>query len=341
MVRTSALSGAFALAGLTWLLPAGIAGASPVPTSPAAVATSARPGPAVVSEAQNSACASVPAKAKVGQSEQASAALGPVSVKLSGTAAKSKYGGALLLAHASLEIWQGAKVVYHQPLAVPAGDALGPGHAFWPQSVTLSDQLTQPLCVTSFGGATRQDAVVIGMYSGGAHCCTWADIYPMPGGKVAAPIEHDFGDPGVVVSTNGGRAILQTADDSFAYEFDAFAFSGLPVLVYEVQGAKLVNTTKHHLGMVKANASMYWTAYKQAQDPKSGEGKGGGLGVLAAWVADECNLGQGQSAFNTVAKLESAGQLTGGPNDKGGPWPAGAKYVSVLKSFLVQHNYHC
>ena len=63
--------------------------------------------------------------------------------------------------------------------------------------------------------------------------------------------------------------------------------------------------------------------------------------MLAAWVADECTLGQGASAMATVGKLQSEGKLTGPPEEKGGPWPTSAKYVTTLKSFLAHHGYSC
>lgn len=317
-----AVSAAVAIASLTALRPAGA-------------------GPLSITEAQPFACGALPSK-PVGQAEQASAELGLVKATLTGTAAKAKYDGSPVLAHPALKIWAGGKVVYRGRLAVPTVAAIPPSGGVETEPILVNRTMYAPLCVARFGGPKPEDAVMVGMYSGGAHCCTWAAIYALPAGKLSLPaLGHDFGDPGVSVHQEGTYSVLVSADDSFAYEFDAFAFTGLPILVLDLRGTHLVNTTKHYPGLVAADAKMYWTSYQEAQSPTNGEGKGGGLGVLAAWVADECTLGQGASALATVGTLESEGKLTGPPNQKDGPWPTGAKYVKTLKSFLAKDSYSC
>ena len=73
-------------------------------------------------------------------------------------------------------------------------------------------------------------------------------------------------------------------------------------------------------------SSTWWTAFNS--------NPGLGLGVLAAWVADQCNLGQGTAAWTTVDQLQAQGRLSGPAG-----WPQGAAYVQALKSFLAQHGY--
>ena len=223
---------------------------------PMTAITAAVAGPVTLTPAQprTFACGSLPSKTG-GQPEQASAQLGTTKATLSGTGAKSKYGGGPVLAQPALKIWVGGKVIYSGPLAVPAVDANPPSGGIQAAGIVASMTSDDPLCVARFGGAAPEDAVMVGMYSGGAHCCTWADIYALPSGHVVLPpVEHNFGDPGVDVRQAGASSILVSADDSFAYEFDAFAFSGLPILVLEVQGAHVVNTTKDHLPLVAKDA---------------------------------------------------------------------------------------
>jgi len=71
------------------------------------------------------------------------------------------------------------------------------------------------------------------------------------------------------------------------------------------------------------------------------------LGLLAAWVADECRIGHQDQAYGTVTSLEAQGKLGGlndGSHTANDPWPTGAAYVKALKSFfdvapvLVRHR---
>ena len=64
--------------------------------------------------------------------------------------------------------------------------------------------------------------VVLGLYSGGAHCCWIDQIFsfdPIIGTYVKT--EHDFGDHGerIVGLRHNGHYQFLTADDAFAYKF--------------------------------------------------------------------------------------------------------------------------
>jgi hypothetical protein len=72
------------------------------------------------------------------------------------------------------------------------------------------------------------------------------------------------------------------------------------------------------------------------RDPVTGSNSSDGLGLLAAWVGDECLLGRSSQAWATVDQLQSQGKLTGAA---GGNWPTGAAYVSKLHQFLAGHGY--
>ncbi len=124
------------------------------------------------------------------------------------------------------------------------------------------------------------------------------------------------GNPGAWLQTDGDHALLVTADNAFAYQFDSYAGSGMPILVLEFR-----------------SAARWW---KNVLD--SGQaGQSDGLGLIAPWVADECLLGEAPQAYARIDALEAQGKLTGdGP---GSSWPAGAAYVRALHIFLRQHGY--
>lgn len=193
-----------------------------------------------------------------------------------------------------------------------------------------------PFCVARFGRASPETAVVVGTFSGGAHCCTWLEaLVALPRAAAGArPIWQDIGNPGVGLRSYAGATLLLTADNSFAYTFDSYAGSGMPIRILELKGHEFVATTRSYPLFVKADAKFWWQQYEQVSGPKGSEPRGG-LGLLAPWVADECLLGDSSSAWATVARLQSQGRLAGGTPG----WPRGAAYVRALRAFLVRQGY--
>jgi hypothetical protein len=190
------------------------------------------------------------------------------------------------------------------------------------------------LCLADFPGQSMP-TVLLGLDLGGAHCCTVVRAYQLIPGGVASPVDDDLGNPGASLQTAGGSAIIVTADNAFAYTFDSFAGSGMPVMVLGFSGGRFVNLTTQHLDRVQTDAAYYWGLVNQ---PSTATGDLVGLGLLAPWVADECLLGQETHAWATVAAFEAQGRL--GPTaNPAGAWPTGADYVSALRTFLRQHGY--
>ena len=274
----------------------------------------------------------------------ATAQVGTVRATLSGVQARDTYGVGPGLAHPGVTIWVKNKQVYSAGVRLALGGKLQPGQVIEPSGLD-GFTASQPLCVIDFTGASHgapgETAVMLGMYSGGAHCCTWVDTYVLrPGGKVLGPFQDDLGNaPGGLLQLAPGGAILVSRDNAFYYEFDAYAVSGAPLLVLVPEGRRLVNVTRHYPTLIAQDAKTWWSAYQQVQSPNN-EGPGGGLGLLAAWVADECLLGNQRAAWATVDKLSAEHRLSGGRDHDDAFWPSGAKYVKQLRKFL-SHLHYC
>jgi hypothetical protein len=210
----------------------------------------------------------------------------------------------------------------------------------------LTGKRSRQICLARFAGARPASAgpasagpevaVLVGTFSGGAHCCTWvyANVVAPPRAFLARPVWQNIGNPAVQLKAYAGTTLLVTEDNSFAYTFDSYAASGMPVRVLELREGEFLNTTRHHLAMVAANARFWWAQYRQVSGPKGFEPKGG-LGILAPWVADECLLGHAETAWATVDRLQEQGDLAGGTAE----WPKGAAYVHALRGFLVKQHY--
>ena len=359
--RTAAVPVALALAGglaATVLAVPSSAGAAGLAVHASARALAAVAGPGARSNAEGTSAARAVAGAAAvvggpgyscaspvyarssqpaGSPVHAEVSFGGVRAVLTGTGVKGDGGGLDVLANPVLRVTAPGRLQRQWPVGMPAGVTVGPRNGVTLASLRPGRDL--PLCVATFDGPRPETAVLVGMYSGGAHCCTWLSAYPvMPASLVLSrPVQQDLTDPGGIVASFRGRAMLVSADDRFAYRFDSYAGSALPLRVLDLQDNRFVDVTRRHKPMVRAEAAGLWETYRKAQGGGLGEGRGGGLGVLAAWVADECLLGQGPAAWATVAGLERRGLLSGG--NAGSFWPTGAKYVSALRSFLRATGY--
>jgi hypothetical protein len=242
----------------------------------------------------------------------------------------------------AIDISVGDRAVLRAPLVTPPGGPVGSYVPVLSSLVASSSSSSpgapnEPLCVADFGGSHPETAVLIGFFSMRAHCCTSVDAYVVTSAGVRLPpVQQEIGNPGVDLRALRGHAVMVTADNSFAYAFTAYAFSGMPVRALELRGALFADTTKDYPALVAADAGVWWKYFEQAQAPNS-QDPTHGTGALAPWVADECLLGNGHRAWATVARLNADGKLSGGSG--GGLWPTGTKFVKDLRTLLVAHGY--
>jgi len=182
----------------------------------------------------------------------------------------------------------------------------------------------QTLSLHRLSGGTPD--AVLDYYTGGAHCCFWSLIVA-PTGKT---IVHDWGDAGYKIVGYQGAPQLVSADDRFAYEFDAFAFSGLPLLIERFSNGGFVDVTSSYPNLVAADAHSWYAAYQ------SGIKSHTGLGALAAWAADEDTLGNPKLVARVLARELRHGHLR---SDGGAPWKGGKAFVAELQTFLKRTGY--
>ena len=287
------------------------------PSTTVAPTSTTPPGPPLV-------CGALTPPGATSGPQKATATMGTITVTLSGSASRA-YGDPSLDG-ARLTVVDGTTTVVSASVAPPAspGTAMA---AVIPWAIYGSDPFTSAqLCLARFATLQRP-TVVLGLNLGGAHCCTIVRAYaPTPAG--AAPLDEDLGNPPGQLQAVGGYTVIVTGDDSFNYTFASYAGSGVPLKVLDFQGAAFVDVTRRHLDLVGPDAARWWAAYQA--NPSDG------LGLLAAWVGDECLLGRSSQAFATVDQLQAQGKLT---SSSGGNWPTGAQYVASLHAFLQQHGY--
>lgn len=188
-----------------------------------------------------------------------------------------------------------------------------------------------PLFVKDLEG-NGQPAVILDLYTGGAHCCSVVQVFSYdPGVMTYRLIEHNFGDPGARLTDAGGNGSLhfQSADDRFAYEFTSYAYSGLPLQIWRFQEGRFVDVTRQFPQAVAADAK------RQFKQFLANRRQGLGLGFIAAWAADEELLGHSATVKHMLARRARLHQLRSGDGLSSG----GSAFIQKLNRFLKKTGY--
>ena len=97
--------------------------------------------------------------------------------------------------------------------------------------------------------------VIVDLYTGGAHCCYVSRFYRWDG-TTYVPADRNFGDPGYNIDDLDGDGVKELigADYRFGYAFTAFAFSLMPVRIYDLRAGKWEVVTTRFPDRIRADA---------------------------------------------------------------------------------------
>lgn len=188
-----------------------------------------------------------------------------------------------------------------------------------------------PLQVADLDGDGEPE-VVLRLNTQGAHCCSIVQVLSFDASRSAYAVhEHDFGDPGAVLTdvAGDGRLELESADDRFAYEFASFAYSGLPLQIWRFRQGSFIDVTRSFRKPLAADAKRQFKRFV------ANRRRGLGLGFIAAWAADEELLEHRALVSRTLARearlhrLRSADRLS----------PGGRRFIKKLRRFLHKTGY--
>jgi hypothetical protein len=257
------------------------------------------------------------------RSAEASAQEGPVHATLT---YREGLGGPLPYFDLKLAIARSGTIFYEQPVAshyCPSGCV--------PEPIGSGPSKSSPLAVSDLEGNGEPD-VVLELSTGGAHCCTITQVFSLdPGTMTYRLTEHDFGDPGALLTDVAGNGQLEfeSADDRFAYEFTSYAYSGLPLQIWRFHEGGFIDVTSEFPKLIAADAK------RQLKYFLANRRQGLGLGFIAAWAGDEYLLGHRTKVASKLAAearlhhLRSAERIT----------PSGQAFIERLKHFLKKTGY--
>ena len=177
--------------------------------------------------------------------------------------------------------------------------------------------------------------VLVDLYTGGAHCCSYTQIYAFRADPASyRRVKASWGDYGYELQDldRDGMPEFRSADWRFAGAFTAYAASGAPPRVFSFKTGRLTDVTRRYRSLVKSNLKQYLRLYKEWRGKREGDVRG----FLAAYVADKYLLGQGDTAFDLVYAAHRRGELRALPGDTS---PAGKRYIRSLRIFLRKTGY--
>jgi len=191
------------------------------------------------------------------------------------------------------------------------------------------------VAVTDLNGDNEPE-VLVDLYSGGAHCCSFTRIYQFdPAYTDYTWTEHGWGNYPYDLSDLDGDGVpeFSSADDRFAYAFAAYVFSIPPIQIWQYRAGLMNDVTQTFRKSIKRDANTWWKLYKKERR-KSIAKRVDLRGVLAGWAADKYRLGHQAKVWKTLKAARKRGELRGPA-----PWPAGRKYLRELRKFLKATGY--
>ena len=171
--------------------------------------------------------------------------------------------------------------------------------------------------------------VALDLYTGYAHCCVDSFIALL--GHRPRWIVHDWGSVGYHSSRVDGRYYFVSGDNRFAYAFTSYAGSAFPVQIWAIDKRdQLVEVTRSLPSRIRADARRAWNGYLLARRDRVERG----LGVLAAWCADEYLLDDGAKCQRELGVALAAEGYLHAESDTGG-----RAYIRKLNHDLERWGY--
>ncbi|HEV7563983.1 MAG TPA: hypothetical protein VGO24_10845 [Solirubrobacterales bacterium] len=253
----------------------------------------------------------------------ASAAPGQVRVQAEVTSHES--GDGFSVNGVRLQIYRdGEKILDRAPVRPCPGCILQPSPPEAPNPAARVVQLD----------ATPEPEVVFTLYSIGAHCCVFAEVFRWDDklGRYLVTTRN-FLDSGYLLKDlrHDGHPLFAGSDNRLAYRFSCFLCSIFPPQIWEFRGGEFIDVTRSFPKQVKRDLARAKQYYRQAR------GKADIRGILTDLVADTCLLDRCQAGFSVVQRAAHSGFIRA--FDKYEPGPHGAKFVPALRRFLRHLGY--
>jgi hypothetical protein len=257
-----------------------------------------------------------PAAALCAPAALASGASGPIVSASVGVAGGRAGSGSLMLS-----ITRNGRVVYRR--AVSASGCRG--HC---TDVAVPPGKS-PLHVLELDGS-REPQVVLGLFTGGANCCFVDQVFSFdPGTHTYVKSEHNFLNAGATVAKLDGRWVLRSGDSRITEAgFTDTADSGTPIQIWRFASRTFTDVTGRYPKLIRADAAKWMRLFNHHLS--------NGVGLIAAWAADEDLLGQSALVTTTLNALAAQHKLR---TPLGLPHDSETLFVTQLQKLLRKLGY--
>jgi hypothetical protein len=181
--------------------------------------------------------------------------------------------------------------------------------------------------------ADAEPEVLLDLYTGGAHCCTYSLLYRYVAetGSYARQL-HWWGNAGYRLKNldRAGPPEFVSADDRFASAFTGYAASASPIRIWRYDRGRMLDVTRRFPREIERDARALWGLYRK-------ERKREVRGVLAAWLADQIMLGRAAEGWRALEAARRRGEL--GPDKVEFGEAFGRRYLTKLRAFLRRTGY--
>lgn len=169
--------------------------------------------------------------------------------------------------------------------------------------------------------------VILSLFSGGADCCFIDQVFRFdPGTMTYVKAEHNFGE-GAILKPLAGRWRFVSTDAAFACAFTDCADSGQPIQIWSFTAGQFHTVTRSYRQLISTDSGKWWRAFTHHIS--------NGVGLIAAWAADQELLGHNHKVQTTLAGQASRGRLRA----DGSGQATGRRFVRKLNALLRKLGY--
>jgi hypothetical protein len=175
-----------------------------------------------------------------------------------------------------------------------------------------------------------QPDVVVGLFSGGANCCFIDQVFSLdPGTMTYAKSQHNFLNAGAALTRLDGRWVFKSGDSRITETgFTDTADSGTPIQIWRFSDHGFSDVTRRYPKLIRGDAAMWMRLFNHHLS--------NGVGLIAAWAADEDLLGQSALVNTTLNTLAAQHKLR---TPLGLPHNSETLFVTQLKELLHRLGY--
>ena len=185
--------------------------------------------------------------------------------------------------------------------------------------------------------ADGEPEILLDLYSGGANCCWYSDSWRFDEAQnkyIQKLLRPGLSFPYTLQDIDkNGIPEFKSVDYRFAYKYGSNADTPRPVRIFNWDAGKLVDVTVGFPKLAAADAAVMYKGYLHYRKVKDVNVRG----LLAAYVADSYNAGNGRVAWRRVVAAYRRGDVDA--KFKGDAGPHGKAFLVSVRKFLKKLGY--